>query len=54
LRRVLRVFCPRPHRLHTMNGGVSGPLAMHIARSYPVSTVQFIITGGFVMRLWLS
>ncbi|CAG8089832.1 unnamed protein product, partial [Penicillium nalgiovense] len=46
LRRVLRVFCPRPHRLHTMNGGVFEPLAVRIARSYPITTVQFIVTDG--------
>jgi hypothetical protein len=55
LRRVLhRAFCPRPHRLHTMNVGVYEPLAVRIARSYPITTVQFIITGGFVTRLGLS
>ncbi|CAG8142252.1 unnamed protein product [Penicillium nalgiovense] len=54
LRRVLRVFCPRPHRLHTMNGGVFEPLAVRIARSYPITTVQFIVTDGFVTCLWLS
>ena len=55
LRRVLhRVFCPRSHRLHTMTGGVYEPLADRIARSYPITTVQFIITGGFITRLWLS
>jgi hypothetical protein len=37
-----------------MNGGVYEPLAVRIPRSYPITTVQFIITGGFVMRLWLS
>lgn len=42
LRRVLqRVFRPRPHRLHTMNGGVYEPLAVPIARSYPITTVQY-------------
>ncbi|CAG8138271.1 unnamed protein product [Penicillium nalgiovense] len=41
LRRVLRVFCPRPHRLHTMNGGVFEPLAVRIARSYPITTRGF-------------
>ncbi|CAG8393574.1 unnamed protein product, partial [Penicillium salamii] len=30
------------------------PLAVHIARSYPITTVQFIITGGFITRLGLS
>jgi hypothetical protein len=30
------------------------PLAVRIARFYPITTVQFIITGGFVTRLWLS
>jgi hypothetical protein len=37
-----------------MNGGVYEPPAVHIARSYPITTVQFIITGAFVTRLWLS
>ena len=52
LRRVLhRVFRPRPHRLHTMNGGV---FAVPIARSYPITTVQFLVTGGFVTCPWGS
>jgi hypothetical protein len=37
-----------------MNGGVYEPLAVRIARSYPITTVQLIITRGFVTRLWLS
>jgi hypothetical protein len=55
LRRVLhRVFCLRSHRLHTMTGGVYEPLSDYIARSYPITTLQFIITGGLITRLWLS
>ncbi|OQE62185.1 hypothetical protein PENNAL_c0268G05984 [Penicillium nalgiovense] len=57
LRRMLhRIFCPRYHRLNTMDGGVYEPLALavRIAKSYPITTVQFIITGGFITRLWLS
>ena len=49
-----RVLCPRSHRLHPMNRGVYEPLAVRIARSYSVTTVQFIITGGFITRLCLS
>ena len=39
-----------------MDGGVYEPLALavRIAKSYPITTVQFIITGGFITRLWLS
>lgn len=37
-----------------MNGGVYEPLAVRVARSYPFTTVQFIITDGFVTCLWLS
>ncbi|KAI1829060.1 hypothetical protein DTO027I6_9992 [Penicillium roqueforti] len=37
-----------------MNSGVFEPLAVRIARSYPITTVQFIITDGFVTRLCLS
>lgn len=55
LQRVLhRVFCLRSHRLHTMTGGVYEPLSGHIARSYPITTVQFIITREFITRLRLS
>ncbi|CAG7987992.1 unnamed protein product [Penicillium salamii] len=44
-RRVVhRVFRPRPHRLHTMNGGVYEPLVVPIAKSYPIATVQFPVT----------
>ncbi|CRL31547.1 unnamed protein product [Penicillium camemberti] len=32
-----------------MNGGVYEPLAVRIPRSYPITTVQFIITGGTLM-----
>ncbi|CAG8278556.1 unnamed protein product [Penicillium salamii] len=28
--------------------------AVRIARSYPITTVQFLVTGGFVARLWGS
>jgi hypothetical protein len=35
-----------------MNGGVYEPLVVRIARSYPITTVQLIVTGGFVTRLW--
>ncbi|CAG8202219.1 unnamed protein product [Penicillium nalgiovense] len=45
---------PRSRRLHTMIGGVYAPLAVRDARSYPITTVQFIITDGFVTCLWLS
>ncbi|CAG8085798.1 unnamed protein product [Penicillium nalgiovense] len=52
LRRVLyRVFRLRPHRLPHHDGGV---FAVRIARSYPITTVQFLVTGGFVARLWGS
>jgi hypothetical protein len=37
-----------------MIGRVYEPLAVRIARSYPITTVRFIITGGFVTRLSLS
>jgi hypothetical protein len=37
-----------------MTGGVYEPLADRIATSYPVTTVQFIITGEFITGLWLS
>jgi hypothetical protein len=39
-----------------MTGGVYEPLTVRIARFYPIMTVQFIITGGFmsITRLWLS
>ena len=30
------------------------PLAVPIARSYPITTVQFFVTGGFFTRLWGS
>ncbi|KAK9847414.1 hypothetical protein MYU51_019459 [Penicillium brevicompactum] len=36
----------RPHRLHSMNGGVYGPLDVRIARSFLIMTVQFPVTGG--------
>ncbi|KAK9846798.1 hypothetical protein MYU51_000749 [Penicillium brevicompactum] len=48
-RRVVhRVFRPRPHRLHTMNGGVYEPLVVPIAKSCPTTTVQLFVTGVFV------
>ncbi|KZN87856.1 hypothetical protein EN45_064170 [Penicillium chrysogenum] len=37
-----------------MIGEVYEPLAVRIARSYPITTVHFIITDGFVTCLWLS
>jgi hypothetical protein len=37
-----------------MTSGVYEPLAVRIAWFYPIMTVQFIITGGFITRLWLS
>ncbi|CAG8893358.1 unnamed protein product [Penicillium nalgiovense] len=37
-----------------MIGEVYEPLSIRIARSYPITTVQFIITDGFVTCLWLS
>ncbi|CAG8892954.1 unnamed protein product [Penicillium nalgiovense] len=37
-----------------MTGGVYEPLTIRITRFYPIMTVQFIITGGFITRLWLS
>ncbi|CAG8068158.1 unnamed protein product [Penicillium nalgiovense] len=37
-----------------MNGGVYEPLAVRIPRSYPITTVQFLVTGGSVVRLWGS
>jgi hypothetical protein len=37
-----------------MNGGVYEPLVVRIARSYPITAVQLIVTGGFVTRLWRS
>jgi hypothetical protein len=37
-----------------MTGGEYEPLSGHIARSYPITTVQFIITGEFITCLWLS
>ncbi|CAG8146773.1 unnamed protein product, partial [Penicillium salamii] len=38
----------------TLNGGVYEPLAVRIARSYHITTVQFLVIGGPVTRLWLS
>jgi hypothetical protein len=37
-----------------MNGGVYEPLAVRIARSYSVMTVQFIKIGGVDTRVWVS
>ena len=37
-----------------MTGGVYEPLTIRITGFYPIMTVQFIITGGFITRLWLS
>ena len=37
-----------------MNGGVYEPLAVPIARSCPITTVQFLVTGGFVTCAWGS
>jgi len=47
LRRVLRVFWPRPHRLHTRT---AEPLAVRIAKHSSIMNVQFLLAGGFVMR----
>ncbi|KAK9846916.1 hypothetical protein MYU51_000047 [Penicillium brevicompactum] len=41
LRRVLTCLAPRSHRLHTTNGGVYEPLAVPLARSYPITTRAF-------------
>ncbi|KAJ6178110.1 hypothetical protein N7519_008571 [Penicillium mononematosum] len=37
-----------------MNDGVCEPLAVPIARSYPITTVQFLVTGGLVTCPWGS
>jgi hypothetical protein len=37
-----------------MNGRVYEPLAVPIAGSYLITTVRFLVTCGFVTRLWLS
>jgi hypothetical protein len=37
-------LAPRLHRLHTMNGGVYEPLAVPLARYYPIATVQLSVT----------
>ena len=39
-------LAPRPHRLHTTNGGVYEPFAVPVARYYPITTVQHPVTGG--------
>ncbi|KAF3011294.1 hypothetical protein E8E15_002441 [Penicillium rubens] len=44
------VFRPRPHRLRTLNGCVSQPLAVYTKRS-PNMTVQFLVICGFVTGL---
>jgi hypothetical protein len=36
-----------------MNGGVYEPLAVRIARLYPITTVRSFVTGVFVTRIWL-
>ncbi|CAG8071615.1 unnamed protein product [Penicillium salamii] len=39
-------LAPRPHRLHTTNGGVYEALAAPFARFYPITTVHFPVTGA--------